>query len=172
MHIKNKKINKKKLFILTKKEKCAINKEKKNYESTQAIIVEALKIVQKNRGWISNNAINAIAKILYLPSSDVESVATFYSNIYRNPVGRYVIKYCDSIVCYINGYEKILSFIKEYLKINPGNTTLNKKFTLLPTCCLGNCDKSPTIMINNITYENLNLKKIVKILKNINEKNY
>ena len=70
----------------------------------RAASIEALKIVQKQRGWVPDGAINAIAEVLGIPASDVEGVATFYSQIYRTPVGRHVIRYCDSVVCHITGY--------------------------------------------------------------------
>lgn len=144
--------NTKLIFKLTTNEIQAIQNEKKNYENAHAVSIEALKIVQKNRGWISDNAIYEISKILEIPVSDLESVATFYSQIFRKPVGKYIIRFCDSFVCYITGYKKVQKEIEKILKIKPGQTTLDEKFTLLPTCCLGNCDKSPIIMINKDTH--------------------
>lgn len=143
---------KKLVFQLTDKEINEIKKEKKKYENPQAASIEALKIVQKKRGWISDNAIYAISKILKIPVSELEGIATFYSQIFRKPVGKYIIRYCDSFVCYITGYTSIKKRIEKILNIKPGQTTLDKKFTLLPTCCLGTCDKSPTIMINEDIY--------------------
>ncbi|VFP83949.1 NADH-quinone oxidoreductase subunit E [Candidatus Erwinia haradaeae] len=146
-------------------ERDAIVHEKDFYEDNRAIVIEALKIVQKNRGWVSDSLIKDIANLLDLPPSDVEGVATFYSQIYRRPVGRHIIRYCDSVVCYLMGYEMIQSTLEEYLKIHPGQTTEDKRFTLLPTCCLGNCDKAPTMMINTMTYGNLTSIDIAKLLE-------
>lgn len=143
------------VFQLSKEERDAIEHKKQHYEDARAVSIEALKILQKKRGWVPNSAIFAIAKILDIPASDVEGVATFYSQIFRQPVGRHVIRYCDSVVCYMRGYQEIQSFIQQKLNINPGQTTVNGRFTLIPTCCLGNCDKGPCIMINEDTYTNL-----------------
>jgi len=129
------------------------------------VSIEALKIVQKKRGWISDQAIVEIAKILNLHPSEVESVATFYSQIYRQPVGRHVIRYCDSVVCYLTGYEKIKETLENYLSIEIGETTADGRFTLLPICCLGNCDKSPTIMINEDLHSCLNPDSIPNLLE-------
>ncbi len=90
-----------------------------------------------------------------IPASDVEGVATFYSQIFRQPVGRHVIRYCDSVVCHITGYQGIQSAIESHLKIKPGQTTFDGRFTLLPTCCLGNCDKGPNMMIDEDTHSHL-----------------
>ncbi|MGU0161635.1 NADH-quinone oxidoreductase subunit NuoE [Escherichia coli] len=106
--------------------------------------IEALKIVQKQRGWVPDGAIDAIADVLGIPASDVEGVATFYSQIFRQPVGRHAIRYCDSAVCHINGYQGIQAALEKKLNIKPGQTTFDGRFTLLPTCCLGICEKGQT----------------------------
>jgi len=142
-----------------------IEKQKKYYENSRSVSIEALKIVQKKRGWVSDPAIIEIAKILNLNPSEIESVATFYSQIYRQPVGRHIIRYCDSVVCYLTGYEKIKKALEEYLLIEVGNTTLDGRFTLLPVCCLGNCDKGPTIMINEDLHSYLNPDLISNLLE-------
>lgn len=162
--MQNKKI-KNIIFKLTNHEIERINKEKKKYENVYAVSIEALKIVQKTRGWISDNAIFAIAKLLNISNSDLEGISTFYNQIFRKPVGQYVIRYCDSFVCYINGYKYIQKKIEKILNIKPGETTLNKKFTLLPTCCLGSCDQSPVIMINNDIHISLKTNMISSLLE-------
>ena len=124
-----------------------------------------MKIVQKKRGWISDQAIYAIAEILQINPSDVEGVATFYSQIFRQPVGRNIIRYCDSVVCFLTGYKKIKIVLQNHLKIQIGETTKDGKFTLLPVCCLGNCDKSPTIMINEDTHSFLTAESIPCLLE-------
>lgn len=163
--MKNKKENIIQQFCLTIKEIEEIKKEKNKYKYQKAAAIEALKIAQKYRGWVSDNVLLEISKILKMTVNDLESIATFYSQIFRRPVGKYVIRYCDSFVCYINGYQKILEKIKNNLNIKVGETTLDKKFTLLPTCCLGSCDKSPVIMINDNFYYCLNVKIIDNILE-------
>ncbi|WP_367673330.1 NADH-quinone oxidoreductase subunit NuoE [Buchnera aphidicola] len=152
-------------FTLTNAEKNEIEEQKKYYENNRAISIEALKIVQKKRGWVSDQAIFAISKILNINPSELEGVATFYSQIFRQPIGNNIIRYCDSVVCYITGYKKIERFLKNYLKIRAGETTLDNKFTLLPVCCLGDCDKSPVIMINEDTYYNVTPELIIHILE-------
>ncbi|MGL5495955.1 MAG: NADH-quinone oxidoreductase subunit NuoE, partial [Aeromonas sobria] len=93
-------------FVLSQAERDAIEHEKHHYEDPRAASIEALKIVQQARGWVPDGAIHAIAAELGIPASDVEGVATFYSQIFRQPVGRHIIRVCDSMVCYINGHEE------------------------------------------------------------------
>jgi len=152
-------------FGLSQEEYNAIEQEKKHYCDARSVSIQALKIVQKNRGWISDNSIESISKILNISNSDVEGVATFYSQIFRQPVGRHIIKYCDSIVCYITGYQKIVKKIEQLLDIKPGETTKDNRFTLIPTCCLGNCDKGPTMMVDEDTYTYLTQKNIKILLE-------
>lgn len=143
----------------------AITEEKKNYLDIKAVSIEALKIVQCSRGWISDNLMYEISKVLCIPVSQLEEIATFYNQIYRQPVGCNVIKYCDSVVCYIMGCNKIQSSLESILKIKTGKTTLDNKFTLLPISCLGNCDKAPSLMINDITYSNVTIDSIPILLE-------
>ncbi|MXP50876.1 NADH-quinone oxidoreductase subunit NuoE [Pantoea sp. SoEX] len=158
-------INQKELFILSEEEYCSIEEEKNFYENSRAVCIEALKIVQKKRGWVCDDGIRDIAKILNISYSEVEGVATFYSQIFRKPVGRHIIRYCDSVVCYINGYMDIKLKLEKKLNIKPGKTTLDNRFTLLPVCCLGNCDKGPTIMIDEETYVRLKIEDIDVMLE-------
>ncbi|WON75650.1 NADH-quinone oxidoreductase subunit NuoE [Serratia sp. UGAL515B_01] len=152
-------------FVLSVEERDAIEHEKHHYEDPRAASIEALKIVQKQRGWVPDGAIYAIAEVLGIPASDVEGVATFYSQIFRQPVGRHVIRYCDSVVCHINGYQGIQAALEKKLDIKPGQTTFDGRFTLLPTCCLGNCDKGPSMMIDDDTHERLTPENAVKLLE-------
>ncbi|WP_343152970.1 NADH-quinone oxidoreductase subunit NuoE [Buchnera aphidicola] len=152
-------------FELTVEEQEKIKEEKKHYKYPHAAIIEALKIVQKKRKWISKNVIYAISEILNVPAVHIEEVATFYSQIYLEPVGRNIIRYCDSVVCYVVGYKKILTVLEKYLKIKSGETTSDNRFTLLPVCCLGCCDKAPSMMINDDTYFNISDKNILSILE-------
>ncbi len=152
-------------FVLNAEEYQAIEHEKHHYEDARAASIEALKIVQKHRGWVPDGAIEAIADVLGIPASDVEGVATFYSQIYRKPVGRHVIRYCDSVVCHITGYQGIQAALEQALNIKPGQTTADGRFTLLPTCCLGNCDKGPTMMVNEQTHVHLTPESIATLLE-------
>lgn len=155
----------KKITVLTKEEITEIIIEKNNYENSKAASIGALKIIQKYRGWVSDHIINEIANIIGITPTELDSIATFYNLIYRKPVGKNIILLCDSITCYINGYEIIYNKLKHELGISMGETTNDKRFTLLTVCCLGNCDKSPNMMINNDIYYNLIKKNINNILE-------
>lgn len=153
------------MFQLSRNEILEIQLKKKCYADVHAVAIEALKIVQKNRRWICTEAIISIADILGISAVHLEGIATFYCHIFRQPVGRNIIKYCDSAVCFINGYIDIEKKIKDILKINIGETTLDNRFTLLPTCCLGACDKGPVLLVNEDIHYFLTKKNIPHLLE-------
>lgn len=151
--------------MLTEEEKQEILHESEAYPNKQAVCVDALKIVQKYRGWISDETVGEIAGFLEMSAEEVDSVATFYSRIYRHPVGRHIILICDGISCMIMGYESIYEHISEKLGIRFGGTTKDGRFTLLPISCLGDCDKAPSMMINDELFNRMNIEKIDEILE-------
>ncbi|MGA2406770.1 MAG: NADH-quinone oxidoreductase subunit NuoE [Bacteroidales bacterium] len=150
--------------MLTEEEKKEILEEIKQYPYPSVACVDALKIIQHHRGWVSDESVSEIANILGISDEEVDSVATFYSRIYRKPVGRNVILICDSISCMIMGYGSIYNYISKKLFINFGETTSDGRFTLLPVSCLGDCDNAPTMMINNDHYNRLTVGKIDELL--------
>lgn len=154
---------------LTSDEINAIEHEVAIMGARHAAGIEALKLVQKNRGWISDDSLYAIADILQMPASQLEGIATFYNLIYRQPVGRYVIHICDSISCYLTGYQQVSSAIKAHLGIEYGQTTEDGMFTLLTNACLGSCDKAPAMMIGEDHFEHLTPATAVGILQELRE---
>ena len=152
-------------YILSDEERHEIEHEMSHFENPRAASIEALKIVQKRNGWVPDGAIYAIAEVLGIPASDVEGVATFYNMIFRQPVGRHVITVCDSIGCFLTGYEDLIAAIKTKLGIELGQTTADNRFTLLPICCLGNCDKGPTLMIDKDTHGPVAIHQIDQLLE-------
>lgn len=153
------------VISLNKAEFDAIQEECLHYEDIRAASIEALKIVQKNRGWISDSVIVSIAQILHISVVDLEGVATFYNQIFRQPVGRHIIRYCDSVVCYLYGCRNIELFLIDILGVALGGTTIDDRFTLLPMCCVGACNKAPIIMINSDIYYHIIPEQIISLLE-------
>jgi NADH-quinone oxidoreductase subunit E len=150
--------------MLTAEEKNEIEAEFPRYEQKRAVCVEALKIVQRHRGWVSDEALIEIAEFLEMTPAELDGVATFYNLIFRKPVGKHIILVCDSVSCWIMGYERILQHLQERLGVVLGETTADGVFTLLPIVCLGACDQAPAMMIDDELYGNLNPTKIDEIL--------
>ncbi len=151
--------------MLTEPEKKEILEEAEAFPMKKAAVIDALKIVQKHRGWISDESVRDVADFLEMDADEVDSVATFYSRLYRKPVGRNVILICDGISCMIMNYEGIYKHVSDKLGIKFGETTVDKRFTLLPISCLGDCDKAPSMMINDELYNRLTTNKIDELLE-------
>ena len=139
-------------FELHPSDETAILEEMGHYEQPQAACIEALKIIQRRHGWVPDEAIPAIARVLGIGPASVEGVATFYSLIFRQPVGRHVILVCDSSSCFLTGFDELKQALEDQLGIAYGQTTDDGRFTLLPVCCLGACDGAPALMIDDDTF--------------------
>jgi NADH-quinone oxidoreductase subunit E len=150
--------------MLTEEEKKEILVEIKQYPYPAVACIDALKIIQHHRGWVSDESVKDIAQLLEISNEEVDGVATFYSRIYRKPVGRNVILICDSVSCMIMGYESLYEYLSEKLGIRFGGTTSDGRFTLLPVSCLGDCDNAPAMMINNDHFNRLTSEIIDKLL--------
>ena len=150
--------------MLTENEIKAIDHEVQLVPHKKAAVIEALKIVQQERGWINDESVEAIAAYLEMTPAEVDSVATFYNLIFRKPVGRHLILICDSISCYIMGYEKLYQALQQQLNIKFGETTSDQRFTLLPNPCLGCCDRAPALKINGDLYQNVKVEELENIL--------
>ena len=151
--------------MLTEEELKEIEGHVRQYPKKRAACIEALKVVQRKRRWISDENIKDIAGVLDMTPDELDSVATFYNLVFRKPVGRHVILICDSVSCWIMGFERILEHIQNKLGIKYGETTQDDRFTLLPIQCLGTCDHAPAFMIDNDLYRDLTIEKIDKILE-------
>lgn len=150
---------------LTDLERSEIDHEIAQVPYKSAAVIEALKIVQHHRGFVSDDSVTAIAAYLQMSPAEVDSVATFYNLIFRKPVGRHVILVCDSISCYVMKYGDVYKALQEKLKIRFGETTGDQCFTLLPNACLGCCDHAPAIMIDNDLYKDVTVEMLDRLLK-------
>lgn len=151
--------------MLTSKEKHEIDEAIRLVPVRKAAGIEALKIVQEHRRWVSDESLHDIASYMHMSVEELDSVATFYNMIFRKPVGRHVILLCDSISCWVMGYEEIQEYFRKQLGIELGETTADGRFTLLPNCCLGTCDCAPAIMIDSDLHRNLTIGQLEDILK-------
>jgi NADH-quinone oxidoreductase subunit E len=150
--------------LLTEEEREEIMREIRKHTHKRTACVEAMKIVQRNRGWVSDE-ISDIAGMLDMSETELEGVATFFSHIYTRPVGKYVIFICDSISCWLAECESLLEYLAERLGIRPGETTKDEQFTLMPIACLGVCERAPAMLIDDQMYTELTPEKIDDILR-------
>jgi NADH-quinone oxidoreductase subunit E len=150
--------------MLTEDERREVQEELSHYPDKRAACVEALKVIQRHRAWISDESLKDVAELLEMTSEDLDGVATFYNLIYRRPVGRHVALVCNSISCWIMGYDSLRERLQERLGIRFGETTTDGRFTLLPLVCLGACDHAPAMMIDDDLHQDITPEKVENIL--------
>jgi NADH-quinone oxidoreductase subunit E len=154
---------------LSAEEIAEIEHEMTLYPDKRAVGLEALKIVQKHQGWVSDESLMAISRYLDIPVSDLEGVATFFNLVFRRPVGRHVILFCDSVSCWIMGCEEMRRHINATLGVDYGETTSDNEFTFIPVPCLGDCDRAPVMMVGPDLHRNLTPEKIDEIVRQYRE---
>ncbi|MDE8350164.1 MAG: NADH-quinone oxidoreductase subunit NuoE [Acidocella sp.] len=134
-------------------------------EYKRAAGTDALKLVQKRFGYVSDRHLSEVAALLEMTPAELDAVATFYNLIFRRPVGRHVILLCDSVACWVMGAGAARAQIRDRLGIKPGETTADGRFTLLPIVCLGHCDHAPAMMVDDDQHGNLNAATLDAILE-------
>lgn len=150
--------------MLSEEETREIVEDLQHYPQKRAACITALKIIQKHRGWVSDEAIRDLAQFLDMTPDELDGVSTFYNLIFRKPVGRHVIMLCDSVSCWIMGYDRIRRHLADRLGVDFGGTTPDNRFTFLPIVCLGTCDHAPAMMIDGDLHRDLDPGKIDEIL--------
>ena len=151
--------------MLSMEEQREIEAELAHYEQNRAVSVDALKVVQRHRGWVSDEALKDVADFLDMTTAELDNAATFYNLIFRRPVGRHVILLCDSVTCWALGYDTLRAHLTRRLGVNLGETTRDGRFTLLPNVCLGICDRAPAMMIDEDLHVGLTAQEIDSILE-------
>ena len=136
----------------------------KLYPDKRAALLPALWLAQKEFGYVSNEAMEYVAKLLDLTPAYVFGVSTFYTMYNKEPAGRHLIQVCTNLPCALMGAEHVVEYLSQKLGIKAGQTTPDKKFSLLRVECLGACGAAPMMQINDTYYENLTRDKIDQIL--------
>lgn len=150
--------------MLTTEERREIETKLADYPNKQAMSIESMMIIQRYRGWVSDESLGDLSELLGLSVADLDGVATFYNLIRRKPVGRHVALVCDSVSCWIMGCERVRDRLCSNLGVTLGETTTDGRFTLLPIVCLGACDHAPAMMIDGRLYEDLDDQRIDEIV--------
>ncbi len=140
-----------------------ISTEAGHYPYKSGASIEGLKVVQKYRGWVSDQCLKQVAELLDMSAEELDQVATFYNLIYRRPVGKKVILCCDSVSCWMLGADRVQERISQWLGVQPGETTADGEYTLLPIVCLGACDHAPVMMVGDKLHHDVDPDKLDKL---------
>jgi NADH-quinone oxidoreductase E subunit len=137
------------------------------YPKKRSALIPSLQLAQKETGYLTSDAMQEIAGIFELSPNEVYEVASFYTMLYKKPVGKYVIQVCTNISCMLCNAEQIVDHLTKRLGIKLGETSPDKKYTLVEVECLGSCGTSPVVQINEDYYEDLTPEKLDRILDSL-----
>jgi len=141
-----------------------------HYPTKRGALIPVLKLAQKEFGYLSKDVMSLVAQRLDLPETAVLNTATFYTMLYKEPVGTYHIQVCTNVSCYLNGSDMIVQAISDKLGIQMGETTPDGKFTLEGVQCLAACGSAPAMQINEDYYEYLTPEKVLDIIDDLKKK--
>ncbi len=134
-------------------------------QASRDCLIPILQDVQENEGYLSKESITQISSYLKLPASKIYGVATFYNQFRFQQIGKFHIQLCRGTACHVKGSAKLLDTVRKMLKIEPGQTTKDKLFSLEIVACMGACGLSPVISINGEVYAKVTPKKVIKVLE-------
>jgi len=136
-------------------------------DHARELAADVMFALQAHYGYLSDEAVEDAAELLGMTPLEVEELATFYTFVFREPVGKYVIHVCDSVICWMDGSDSLKDYLCKKLEIDVGQTTPDGLFTVLPVCCIGYCDLSPAMLVNRKVHGNLTPQKIDNILQKL-----
>jgi NADH-quinone oxidoreductase subunit E len=131
--------------------------------------IDVIYALQDHYGYFSDEALAQAAGLLGMSPLEIDELATFYTFIYREPVGKYVIHVCDSLICWMENGENLVAHLCERLAIRMGETTADGLFTLLPVCCIGYCDRAPAILVNRRVHGPLTIDTLDDLIDRLRE---
>ncbi|MEW6007945.1 MAG: NADH-quinone oxidoreductase subunit NuoE [bacterium] len=137
----------------------------KKYENKEGSVIPVLEETQGIVGYLPKEVLHRVADGLNISRSIVYGIVTFYSFFSIKPRGRNVARVCLGTACYVKGADAILNRIKEVLKIDTGEITEDRKFSLEAVRCVGACGLAPVMMINEDVHGHLEQGKIEEILE-------
>lgn len=153
--------------MLSEKSIQRIEELKKRYPSPRAVVLDALWMWQDEHGWISQEGMKEVGRLLDIPVHEVYGIVTFYTMYNRKPVGRHKLEVCTNVSCMLRNSAKIIEHLEEKLNIKVGETTPDSRFTLVEAECLGSCGTAPMLQCGDEYYENLDEATVDRILSEL-----
>lgn len=155
--------------MLTDHERLEIEAEFPHYPDKKALSIDALKIVQAHRGWVSDESLGDVAVLLGMTTAELEGVATFFNMIFRKPVGKHVIMMCDSMTCDALEGISLRKHLLNRLAVKPGQTTQDGLFTVIPVPCLGVCQFAPVMMVDGELHKQVTIEALDRIIDQLRQ---
>ena len=159
----NKETNQKYFFADTEKVKNILSK----YLDKKSATLPLLHLAQSQDGYITSDAIDTIADLVDCHPAIVMDCVSFYTMLYTKAQGRYKVQICQTLSCSLNGADALVDHMQNKCGIKAGETTLDKKYTLMKVECLGSCGTAPVVQINNDYHEGLSIENFDALLENL-----
>ncbi|MBI3941156.1 MAG: NAD(P)H-dependent oxidoreductase subunit E [Acidobacteria bacterium] len=134
------------------------------YPQPRAALLPILHACQRESGYISRDTETAVAELVGIPAIDVRETVSFYSLLLDKPAGKYHLQFCTNLSCTLLGAEESVAAACRKLGVHPGETTRDNRFTLTTVECLGACDLSPSLQVNDDYYANMSAEKVNELL--------
>jgi NADH-quinone oxidoreductase E subunit len=147
-----------------------LNELTQKYPSKRSALLPALYIVQREQGYLTPQGIEYVADLIGLTPAQVTEVASFYTMLFREPVGKNQLWVCHNLSCTLMGAEQIIRHLEGKLQIKVGETTPDGQFTLLRQECLASCDTAPVMQVNDEYEENLTVQRVDEVLERLRSK--
>jgi len=151
-------------FALTPERERQVDEVLTRYPERRAALLPVLWLCQRQNGWISPEVVEYVAERLELSTAVIKGVVTFYTMFFDEPVGENVIWVCRTLSCELRGGKAIQEHLEHKLGCKAGHTSADGKFTLLKAECLAACGQAPMVQINDYYYENLDVRRLDRIL--------
>jgi NADH-quinone oxidoreductase subunit E len=154
------------MFQLSSEGLAQVQNELKRYEVKESAIIPALYIAQKeNKGWVSDDVIHHLAKVMVIPEARIHEVFKFYTMFNQKPVGKYHVQVCTNISCALEGGRELAKHICKELKVGFDEVSEDGRYTVSRVECLGSCGTAPMMQVNKDYHENLTPESAMNILR-------
>ena len=137
------------------------------YPDKKSATLSLLHLAQAQEGYISGSVIDTIADLVECHPAIVMDCVSFYSMFFTKPQGRHKIQVCQTLSCSVNGADSLVDHVTNKFSIKPGETTDDRRFTLMKVECLGSCGTAPVVQINNDYHEGLTNERFDELLESL-----
>lgn len=135
--------------MLTEKTKKLILDLQKKYPEKRSALIPALHLAQAEKGYLPREIQNEVAALFEIDPNEVNSVVTFYDMFFEEPVGKHLLHVCKNVSCMLRGGDGVLQALCQKLNVQPGGTTADGQFTVIPCECLAACDRAPMMLVDD-----------------------
>lgn len=156
------------MFQLSTEGLAKVKKELARYETKESAIIPSLFVAQKeNKGWINEEVIHHLSKVMDIPESKINEVFKFYTMFNQKPVGKYHVQVCGTLSCHINGAPEVMGHLCRELKVGLDEVTEDGRFSVSRVECLGSCGTAPMMQVNDDYHENLTPESAMNLLRGL-----